>query len=458
MPSPNPGANAAVVPEQMSRSARLRARMNQSWWMLRPALIFCALVAMFAVTFLLYTYGTVDGTYWREMAVALIGTLLTITASLGIALVAFRAQLRAHREAETLRRFDASAWRSGSLSVGAMRIPGIAVIASAGHGREWTESAAMEWEPGFAAEREEDAIARDAYRLRVPAAEARARELSIALTDDACVDLRAARIALERSGDRRRPVYRLTAARSTYYRFLATGADLDAPLEAPSTGGRSLREAWGLDVHSLEDLGHLPFLAKVGCGTAVVTSDNRLVLGVRGRSMIAGTDPSAPRTRAKVHIVAEGMTPDDVDGEGRIDPRLTSVRGMHEELSLGSSSRDLGAVREQIATGFFLDHLRMQPCFSYLARVSLSWDELRTAAPASQDFWEVTELRDMPFDISHVGLRRLLLGRHPDMEFASNHAAAVVWFACLYEFGFHRMRDALSIPLPPDGVQREEIL
>lgn len=120
---------------------------------------------------------------------------------------------------------------------------------------------------------------------------------------------------------------------------------------------------------------------------------------------------------------------------------------------MGADRECLARVEDHVATGFFFDQLRMQPCFAYLARIDRTWDELAAGAPAAQDFWEVSELRSLPFDISHVGLRALLLGQHPDMELASNHAAAVLWFACLHEFGYHRMRDALSLPLAmPSGA------
>lgn len=436
---------------------RWRAIWYRSSWALRPLGILIALLSMFAITFILYTFVTLDGTYWREITVAMIGTLLTISASLGIALLAFRDQLRAHREHERLRRFDDDTWPRESLTVGAMTIPDIVVIASASHGRAWTDSARMRWASSLDAPRPADELLMAAREVRIPEAQARARRDSIALTDDPCVDLRRVRITLEREGDRRLPVYNLTAAPSTYFDFLSTAAELDAPLPLDDGSDASLRERWAPRVRSIEDLDRLPMPAKIGCGTAVVTRDGRLVLGVRGRTMIAGAEPDRGRSRPYVHIVAEGMTPDDVDADGRISPAMTSIRGLHEELSIGSSSKDLGSVVDHVATGFFFDHLRMQPCFAYLARISLTWDELRSAAPASQDFWEVSELRDLPFDISHVGLRRLLLARHPDMELASNHAAAVVWFACLHEFGFHRMRDALSIPLPPINVERTDI-
>ena len=431
---------------------RFRALISTSWWLFRPLLILCALGLLFVVSFVAYTHFTAPDTYWREFAIAMIGTLLTVSGSFAVALYAFRDQLRRRREVQTLRRFDDETWRRRSLVVGGMRIPDIMVVASCRLDRDWTDHARIEWEPALTHPRPQDPLATRAREERLPSLLARARKESIAFTDDGCVDLASARVDLEQREGARRPVYRLTPTTATYYDFATTAANLDAPLEGDdSLTGTSLRHAWGLDLRSLEDVQDLPCMAKVGVGTAVVTKDDRLVLGVRGRTMIAGSGPISARGRSKVHIVAEGMVPGDLDADGRIDPRETSIRGLHEELLIGGSSRDLGRVIELHATGFYVDQLRMQPCFAYLARTDLTWDELASAAPSSQDFWEVSQLIDLPFDVAHVGLRRLLLGKHPDMEFASNHAAATVWFACLHRFGFHRMRDVLSIPLPPQS-------
>ena len=51
-------------------------------------------------------------------------------------------------------------------------------------------------------------------------------------------------------------------------------------------------------------------MAKVGVGTAVVTKDDRLVLGVRGRTMIAGSGPISARGRSKVHYDITATGPD----------------------------------------------------------------------------------------------------------------------------------------------------
>ena len=431
-----------------------RARVNTSWWLVKPLAILLALSLLFMISFIAYTHLTTADTFWRELAIALIGTLLTLLGTLVIALYAFSDELRRRRESATLRRFDHESWSRQSLTVGAMKIPDVVVVASCRQDREWTEHASMRWERLDKTQRAPHSLGVRARAERLPRLVSDARNQAIAFTDDACVDLKGARVDLVRHEGKRMPVYTLQPAVGSYFDFASTTAQLDGPLEGnDALTGLTLREAWDLQLRTIEDVQDLPCMAKVGVGTAVVTSDDRLILGVRGRTMIASEDLTKSTGRARIHIVAEGMIPSDLDGEGFIDPRETAVRGLHEELLIGGSSRDLGAVTELKATGFYFDQTRMQPCFSYLARTNLTWDEIASAAPGAQDFWEVAQLRDLPFDIAHVGLRRLLLNRHPDMEFASNHAAATVWFACLYRFGFHRMRDALSVPVGTDSAR-----
>ncbi|WP_147522211.1 hypothetical protein [Brevibacterium senegalense] len=96
---------------------RFRALISTSWWLFRPLLILCALGLLFVVSFVAYTHFTAPDTYWREFAIAMIGTLLTVSGSFAVALYAFRDQLRRRREVQTLRRFDDETWRRRSLVV-----------------------------------------------------------------------------------------------------------------------------------------------------------------------------------------------------------------------------------------------------------------------------------------------------------------------------------------------------
>ena len=76
--------------------------------------------------------------------------------------------------------------------------------------------------------------------------------------------------------------------------------------------------------------------------------------------------------------------------------------------------------------------------------LDITWEQIQTAATTATDSWEAEELLSLPFDVEHRGVRDLLLGLHPDLRLASNHAAAVLWFALLYHHGYHQLRDELT--------------
>lgn len=233
--------------------------------------------------------------------------------------------------------------------------------------------------------------------------------------------------------------YTLTPAVAKYFDFIGTTANLDSRID----GKPSLREFAGVQAQTVEDCARLPAIAKLGTGTAVVTNDERLVLGVRGRLAVAGSaDGNEPRSL--IHVVGEGTLPSDIGPNGRLDPRETALRGLEEELNLGDGVRHAARVLELHDSGFFFDQYRWQPCFGYVARIDRSWDELRTAAAIARDSWEIERLISLPFDIRHEGLCRLLTGTHPDLVLASNHAAAYIWMALLYKHGFTVVRDQLS--------------
>ena len=216
---------------------------------------------------------------------------------------------------------------------------------------------------------------------------------------------------------------------------------MDAKLAHP--WNKSLREISDVeDLQSIVGVHDLPFQAKIGSVTILETSDGQVVLGVRGKTMIAGNNP--PELRKKVHFVAEGMIPEDRDETGNLNPIETSKRGLEEELMVGTTSQSIGHLVELKSTGFFFDQLRFQPCFTYLAKTEVSFDDLKTGASAAKDAWENESLVSMPLSIDAIEMRQLMLGRHPDFELASNHAAAGLWFALIFKHGFVYVKDSLS--------------
>lgn len=329
---------------------------------------------------------TEDGSFSRELVNAGLGALVTVVAAAAVAMLSLWRELRARREAAVLRRFEQRSWARTSLTVGRMSIPDVVVVASCTGGTEWTDRAGFEFtEP--VAPRPAAPELPELRRRRLEPARVQAEEQGVTLTDDPCVDLRSVVVRQRPTpSGRRQPFYELRPAVASYADFVATTSELDQPWTRDDGAATTLREHWAADPVSLGDVGALPAMAKVGVGTAVVTADDRLVLGVRGRTFVAGRQ-DASDGRASVHVVAEGMVPGDLDRHGRLDPRETARRGRYEELALGGLHDGLGRVESLKATSFLFDQDRWQPCFAFLARTDATWDELQSLAPAAGDYW-----------------------------------------------------------------------
>lgn len=427
-------------------SAALSERIAGSIGRIRLGIQF-GLFAAGAAALVVLTYVahplTAADSFAREVVNAALGAVATVIGGAAIAAIAFWRQLRDRRAAARLRRFAITSWTESSLRVGRMRIPGIAVVASCTQGREWTEFVELEFGP-LANRRAEDPLLPRLRATHLPDLVKRAECAGVPFTNDPCIDARHVQITLEGGPEKRRTrKYVLTPSLADYYDFAVSTARLDEPWSPGAD--TTLRECWGFKPASITEIGGLPAMAKVGTGTAIVTSDARLVLGVRGRTHIA-SPYDTNEVRALVHVVAEGMTPGDTNLSGRLDPLETARRGLHEELNVSVTSTSLGRAERLVATGFFFDQVRWQPYFAYCAHLDITWDELQTLAAAASDYWEVERLLSLPFDIASVGIRRLLTGTHPDLVFASNHAAAAVWFALLHKHGVFEMRDALTAP------------
>lgn len=385
--------------------------------------------------------ATRSDSFARELVMAGLGALMTVLSAAGLAFLAVFSELRRLRERRTVRRFSGDSWQRRAVRVGRMEIPDIVIVAASNDGVEWSSHTSIEFEPFAPPRTMSDEVTQHA-RAVLADVQGRSAGAGITLTDDPCVDIVRARVELRRDpSGRRRAHHILTPAEAQYFDFLGTTASLDARVD----GGPSLRELTGAAPQSLSDVERLPAMAKMGCGTLVVTSDDRMVLGVRGRTAIAGSQ-DAPDARSMVHIVAEGVVPTDLGDDGRLDPRATAVRGLWEELAIGGTSRSVGRITRLVDAGMFFDQLRWQPCFAQVAFIDQTWDEFHPAAAAARDSWEVERLLSLPFDIGHAGVRRLLCGTHPDLVLASNHAAAVVWLSLLHHHGFTDLRDALTEP------------
>lgn len=444
--------NKTTNESETHRLDALLAAVRTAVW-LKPIVLSVALVLVFVVTFVLYP-RTEEGTYWRELTVAAIGSLLTIVGAVAVALVSFRKQLRKRKESRVVRNFSEDTWNRTKVRVGQMTIDDVVVVQSSTHHREWTDIASVHWE-SLGAEGYRDRIVGNdvllAERKRIiRQQEELANREGYPFFNDLCVDLINARIdlVLDESNNRHRQ-YTLTPALGNYYDFFSTGNSLDDPVIVDGAE-TTLRKIWNANPTSITDVSRLPCIAKIGTGTVVVTKDNKIVLGVRGKTAIAGrsSKENIAEVRKLIHFVGEGMIPSDLDSTGRINPRETSARGLWEELAIGEMRDSIGKITELRDTGFFFDQKRYQPCFSFLARIDMTWDDLQSAVTArAKDGWEFEQFLATSFNPANAELLRLLRGTHPTLKLASNHAAAYLWFACIYEFGFFPMRDYLSIPL-----------
>lgn len=428
--------SAAVTPIR-SWLARMRLRS----WIFRPFLFLMVGLILLVLCWWLFGLTTSDS-FWREAVSAILGAVATIIGATAIAFIALREQLRRVEEKRLLKRFEDLTWKHSSIRVGAMEIPGIAVVASATHDAGWDANTIVEFAPEGSPRATDELTAR-ALDVTLPKLQAQAEERKLTFFDDDCVDIVDVDLTTINRDGKRRPKFTFTPAKARYFDFAVSSSRLDAPVDPEIDPLQpSLRQLWGHGPSSLLEVSALPAVAKLGCGTVAVTKDSRIVFGIRGKTFIA-SDSVSDSARRSLHFVAEGMIPKDLNQEGRVDPKVGITRGLDEELNIGLSSRNIGRVAEMISTGVFFDQQRWQPCFSYLSRLDITWDEVQTAAPIARDAWEVEALISLPFDIEHAGVRQLLLGTHPDFRLASNHAAAMLWFALLHNHGYHVMRDHL---------------
>lgn len=263
----------------------------------------------------------------------------------------------------------------------------------------------------------------DLLSWRLPAMQEHAAEYGYQFTDDEALTVQAVQA---RDGE-----WVFTPGLTTYYRWAVSAGGLDHPLSRleadhlPGTGD-TLRTRLGIRYPALAEMAGFGIPAKAGCGAAVVTTDNQLVLGVRNRVFVAGGSAGG---RAGVHVVAEGMLAEDIGTGGIISPAAGARRGLLEELAITRA--------EIVETGLFLDQVRVQPVFGHIAYVPLTFTEVQHRALGAHDGWEADRLVSMPFEPGGE-LKALADGDHPEFVVASNQAGALIDGAMAQAFGAHR--------------------
>ncbi|WP_151526335.1 hypothetical protein [Serinicoccus kebangsaanensis] len=411
---------------------------RMDWWA-KPVGMLLLAGLLLVLGYVLWTISSSDG-YARELISAGVGAVITLITAALVAMIALRDRIRTLLDKQTLRRFAGETWDERAIHVGQMHIPQVCIVASCSQGEEWTERTTVSYVQTEAVA--PDDLVRVAREARLPALLEQRETEGFVLTNGSQAALTRATLSLVGQGRNRRPHYTLGIGTSEYFDFATVNVQLDEPLPTPDGSSESLRRRWGRYPGSVLDVNGLPAAATIGSGTAVVTKDERLILGIRASTFVARSSPVAGRRG--VHVVAEGLLPDDVDDTGAFCPRVGALRGVREELHIGPRADNIAAVTRLIETGFCFDQLRWQPYFTFVARIDRTWDEIHTAMSSARDAWEVETLISLPFDIEHAGVRRLLRGDHPDLALVSNHAGAALWFALLHKHGYSQMRDELS--------------
>lgn len=432
---------------ELNRTSRTYYWLKDHIIVAKPVLMFLAFVLGLYLTVRIF-YSFDDSSYVRELNSAIVGALITAPLSIAFAMLAFWERFRVQNEHKRIDKQDKRSRKNRAIRVGRMVIPDISVIASASHHKAWDTDKIIKWASGPPRVLPDDMLALRDERL--PQIKEDAQKKGLIFEDLPCLDL----VYFNEYFDRRtrKRTYYLAAAPMSYYDFAATANILDQFYDEES----SIREHFNVHFDEDSTLTDLPVNAKMGCGTVVVTSDNRVLLGVRKKSFVAGPcDPNSGhdcRSSEPVHFVAEGMIPEDLNGM-TLPSHLTrlrnlagdtaSLRAQQEELNIGTGARQIAGISELVGTGFFFDHVRMQPCFAYLSRVDKNTDEIMSRVSEAKDQWEIDTLLDWEFSIEKPDLIELLLNKHPHYHLASNHAAALLWFACVYEFGFDTVSERL---------------
>lgn len=432
--------------------------MRRALW---PAVLWTLLVTVLALVawFLMLANGD---DFRHELGAAALGSAFNAATAMVIAFVGFWTVQRLRQRQKAYSKLRSESVRRRSVVVGDLRIEHVILVAvhskEQGSRKVLFEFAPLDPRPerippGWEALRDD----------RLNDLRQKARKDRIMFVNGSAVDLRdAAIVQSQRNSIDGVTKYRLVPGDMQYHLWAATSARLDLPLSSAEMravpgSGSTLREKWNRNPSRLEDVADLPSPAKVGCGVVVVTSDGQMVMSARGKTFIASRfDSEDERLRSPLHFIAEGMSPEDIGEDGLIDPRVTALRGLEEELGI-SPSGGLAQVQELTQTGMFFDVKRWQPCFAFLAKINLSFDELSTLAASAGDYWEADSFIPLPYDLDSAEVRSLLLGSHPDFVFASNHAQALAYLALLYEFGLTHMQGSMrrfrkSTPAIAKGV------
>lgn len=239
--------------------------------------------------------------------------------------------------------------------------------------------------------------------------------------------LRLVSFSASRVGAEERPSLDLQFCDTDYYRNLVSDQRLDFKFENSDGTITTLRSKYC----ATEDLRVKPFSGNAchfGVQLAVVTSDSRLVIPLRGNTAIApGTvSPS----------VAEGALPSaDIGPAGQYLPHLTALRGLREEL---------GIADEPFINwlSFGVNPITAQYGLVGLTHVDATFDEVSELFQLNivKDQWENSTLSGVQF--TPEGFAQFVEQR-PELEW-SPFALIAFTHALLAENPWRRVRNALG--------------
>ena len=446
----------------------LRRRPGLLWWpLLIVALVVASLVIFWSID---PDEQDLPSRLLSELAAALLGSaVVAVAATFGYFLALSRNRRQRQEQRETARSIERSV-RERSLTIGRMTIDDIVVLEASQKLDSYARHVTIEFEPTIDQQRP-SAEMREALAPRISALEADARAKGLVFSNDLGIDIVRAGITDRGRSLEGKRKYTFTPAFLRYYDWAASSYVLDDEV-SPALGVNEIRSALGklkgagleqiplgkettlrsmggpARIDGLESLSALnsPWPAKLGVGVVVVTSDDQVLLGLRSeQTYVARIDESDQGRRELVHVVAEGAEPRDVDPTIRCySPDGTARRAVAEELGLSAGPGSVGAVTSLVPTALFIDTKRLQPCFSYVARIDRPAQDVISTLPCARDSWEATRIVSRPVDDESDGLIDLLLDADPKFRLASNHAKAYLYFAMQYLLGFGEMRHLLE--------------
>lgn len=446
-------------------SASGRARSLRRWGarpglVLWPLLIAVLLVSSLVIFWLVDPVATdLPSRVLDELGAALLGaSIVAISAGFGYYLTQTRERQRRRERRDAALRIQSAA-TVGEFRIGGMVIPSTVVLQASQPGTPYTDRVAVKFEKWTGSDAKRFGMGdraeewRDVFAQRVQRIQEDRKASGTVFTNDDGVDVIEARIDDRGRATDSKLTYTLTWTPVAYHDWAVTSNALDEPLSESESAalatlldgktdiGRDLRSVMANPrVRNLAALSHVNsrWPAKLGAGVTVVTADGLVLISARSAGTFVASDSEGSRGgRVKVHVVAEGVEPHDLEGEGDT-PMRTAYRAVRQEYGL-----DIGGLDDIVPAALFIDTQRLQPCFAYVAYAQGTAEEIVGALSCASEAWEADEVMGLPLDDESEALIQLLCDTHDQYVLASNHAKAYLYFAMQTQLGYEHMRHLL---------------